>query len=442
MPFCPACRSEYRAGFTQCSDCGAELVDELPVSETAEAEPGHDDWVVVYEGTAGSLKVIENRLRAMLIPCVTLPAAAQPMGALAEYDTPHLVVSRLLVPPEIYDLQQRAIEMAVVTGSAEAGEVDVAVIQEASEDYDVRACPQCVYYFHDSYLTCPGCGAELLPAVEVFEEGQIEPDRVVVYSGPEADAQEVAGRLQAAGFAAEAFGVEDWPVFAADLPWRELINRTTDAEAVLAGVPVPPPAPAAPPPTAAPGEPWVTVLRGATHAEVAWAESRLEPLGVRTQRLPAVGLTSLSETNSLAHPASGHFDLQVPPSRWNSDRAAIEAALAAPDPAAEAEAEEDFDVRACADCGYFFHDFFTACAGCGAALVPGIEIFEEGQMEPDRVIVATGDEAGAQAIADRLRGAGFDAEAFGVEDWPVFAVDVPWGELTDRTADLERLARG
>jgi hypothetical protein len=28
--FCPLCRSEYREGFTECSDCGVPLVPELP----------------------------------------------------------------------------------------------------------------------------------------------------------------------------------------------------------------------------------------------------------------------------------------------------------------------------------------------------------------------------------------------------------------------------
>ncbi len=30
MPFCPECRAEYRPGFTTCSTCDVELVDELP----------------------------------------------------------------------------------------------------------------------------------------------------------------------------------------------------------------------------------------------------------------------------------------------------------------------------------------------------------------------------------------------------------------------------
>jgi len=29
MPFCPRCKAEYRAGFTLCSDCQVDLVEEL-----------------------------------------------------------------------------------------------------------------------------------------------------------------------------------------------------------------------------------------------------------------------------------------------------------------------------------------------------------------------------------------------------------------------------
>ena len=31
--FCPQCKAEYRPGFTQCYDCGVDLVYELPVEE-------------------------------------------------------------------------------------------------------------------------------------------------------------------------------------------------------------------------------------------------------------------------------------------------------------------------------------------------------------------------------------------------------------------------
>jgi hypothetical protein len=37
MPFCPDCRTEFRPGFTSCSDCGATLVPELGAADPHEA---------------------------------------------------------------------------------------------------------------------------------------------------------------------------------------------------------------------------------------------------------------------------------------------------------------------------------------------------------------------------------------------------------------------
>lgn len=42
--FCPVCKSEYRDGFTKCSDCGADLVKQL-ADDSEAIEPlwaGHD----------------------------------------------------------------------------------------------------------------------------------------------------------------------------------------------------------------------------------------------------------------------------------------------------------------------------------------------------------------------------------------------------------------
>lgn len=38
MPWCPKCKSEYREGFTVCSDCGTELVEELTGTENVMEE--------------------------------------------------------------------------------------------------------------------------------------------------------------------------------------------------------------------------------------------------------------------------------------------------------------------------------------------------------------------------------------------------------------------
>ena len=45
--FCPKCGCEYREGFSECADCGVDLVAESPEAE--EAEEAEDiDFVTVY----------------------------------------------------------------------------------------------------------------------------------------------------------------------------------------------------------------------------------------------------------------------------------------------------------------------------------------------------------------------------------------------------------
>ncbi len=41
MPFCPTCRSEYRAGFLKCADCGAQLVEQLPPAASSATTRPH-----------------------------------------------------------------------------------------------------------------------------------------------------------------------------------------------------------------------------------------------------------------------------------------------------------------------------------------------------------------------------------------------------------------
>jgi hypothetical protein len=50
--FCPVCKAEYRAGFTQCSDCGAALVESLDAADPAPKEQERQlDAVQIWSGT-------------------------------------------------------------------------------------------------------------------------------------------------------------------------------------------------------------------------------------------------------------------------------------------------------------------------------------------------------------------------------------------------------
>lgn len=229
MPFCPTCRTEYRDGFSRCADCDLELVAALPADETYSAP----DWVPVHSGPDASVRVIEMRLRAFGIPTERVPARPD-LGALSEFHTPHLAGYQVLVPVEHTEQSRELIDEAIRSSSWEGGPTeDAEAVAQAYEDYDVRACPECRLFFHEPFSVCPGCGTELVPAVEAFSQGQAEPDRVIVAVGLSDGIKALRDRLAEAGFGAEAFEVEGWPVAAVDLPWRELTDRTADAECLL-----------------------------------------------------------------------------------------------------------------------------------------------------------------------------------------------------------------
>ena len=59
--FCPRCRTEYREGFSLCSDCGVKLVDTLPPVP----DPEYLDLVTVLEtNEAADFAVAESLLQA------------------------------------------------------------------------------------------------------------------------------------------------------------------------------------------------------------------------------------------------------------------------------------------------------------------------------------------------------------------------------------------
>ncbi len=67
MPYCPACRTEYREGIEECPDCGEALVESLP----PEPQPVWDptEWVTVEElGDEVEARIIEGYLLENDVP--------------------------------------------------------------------------------------------------------------------------------------------------------------------------------------------------------------------------------------------------------------------------------------------------------------------------------------------------------------------------------------
>ncbi len=63
--FCPECAAEYREGYIECSDCGAELVPERP----EDIKHPDDKVVTVFETTdVALLPVLKSVLQSAEIP--------------------------------------------------------------------------------------------------------------------------------------------------------------------------------------------------------------------------------------------------------------------------------------------------------------------------------------------------------------------------------------
>jgi predicted amidophosphoribosyltransferase len=77
LPWCPDCKTEYREGFSVCSDCGAALAGDYPQERQAPLNP-HEDVRLVLLADAGDV-VEADILRSMLeesgIPVVSATTA-------------------------------------------------------------------------------------------------------------------------------------------------------------------------------------------------------------------------------------------------------------------------------------------------------------------------------------------------------------------------------
>lgn len=74
MPFCPQCQTEYKAGFTECSDCGELLVDELPptIPEDIPPEPEAENYY--WRTLKFAVSILRRNKELLLIPLLIVMA--------------------------------------------------------------------------------------------------------------------------------------------------------------------------------------------------------------------------------------------------------------------------------------------------------------------------------------------------------------------------------
>lgn len=227
MPFCPSCGAAFRSGLN-CPTCDVPLGEAPPESlPSAQAV----EWIAIYKGRGVPVRSLEAGLRHHGFSVVLLPDEQTGYPQVQPHSGSELQFYRVAIPEDQYHARRGEVDglLAALGSHAE----DPVAILEAEEDYDVRACPECLLFFHENYDACPGCGSTLVAAVECFEAGQAEPDRVIVGHGTVSTVKQLESQLKEGGFDAQAFEVEGWSVDVVDLPWGELTDRTGEAEEIL-----------------------------------------------------------------------------------------------------------------------------------------------------------------------------------------------------------------
>jgi hypothetical protein len=123
--FCPQCNAEYRSGFTHCSDCDADLVENLP-------EPNHDSTAGLPDESLKEVWLGDDESACISI-CERFKEADIPFKV---NQTHHLIFKRLDssfrigVPPAFYD---RANEI-IAKDSADQVDEQSAVALPAEDD--------------------------------------------------------------------------------------------------------------------------------------------------------------------------------------------------------------------------------------------------------------------------------------------------------------------
>src|SRR5512137_1560410 len=105
MPFCPNCKTEYRSGFTRCTDCDVQLVPSLPQEEPEVGDTGPVELVELAAfPNASEAEMIQELLEDNDISTV-LRGDADPLGVVPGSTNIALLVKQADLPEaqRLYD---------------------------------------------------------------------------------------------------------------------------------------------------------------------------------------------------------------------------------------------------------------------------------------------------------------------------------------------------
>lgn len=107
LMFCPNCRTEYRPGFSRCSDCGADLVESLDALPTNRPQAGGGPQLLWTGADPAAYGVILNALDDADIPH---HESSREVGAIPGLAPP---VNAIFVPAHQADAARAAMDKAI-----------------------------------------------------------------------------------------------------------------------------------------------------------------------------------------------------------------------------------------------------------------------------------------------------------------------------------------
>ncbi|MDF1565570.1 MAG: hypothetical protein P1V51_21210 [Deltaproteobacteria bacterium] len=161
MPYCPACRSEFREGFDHCASCDRALVDELPdVSlegiEAVEAAVRSGEAIIVARGSLQDVRRMQEVLADFRVPAVvTGDAASCTSGSCsATYDV-------AVHPDSVRDAQNALAanyQAMLVNEGVDPASVEGVVELESGGETQCPACETLFVPEDAASAECPDCG--------------------------------------------------------------------------------------------------------------------------------------------------------------------------------------------------------------------------------------------------------------------------------------------